>query len=95
MTTQRDRVQQLAAEANTYLKRDTARDILLPADGAPDWFTDLCRHAHGDMMPDDWRYEFLQDALVVVQFGPGRPTISGTRISNCTTTPGAVNLTAD
>jgi hypothetical protein len=40
-----------------------ARDILLPADGAPDWFTDLCHHAHGGMMPDDWRYEFIQDAL--------------------------------
>jgi hypothetical protein len=40
-----------------------ARDILLPADGTPDWFTDLCHHAHGGMMPDDWRYEFIQDAL--------------------------------
>jgi hypothetical protein len=32
-----------------------ARDILLPADGAPPWFTDQCRRAHADMMPDDRR----------------------------------------
>jgi hypothetical protein len=69
MTTHNERVQRLAAEANTYLHRDTARDILLPADGAPPWFTDLCHHAHGSMMPDDWRYEFIQDALHALQDG--------------------------
>ena len=63
MTTHRDRVMRLAREANGYLMRDTARDILLPADDAPAWFTDLCHAAHGGMMPDDWRYEFIQDAL--------------------------------
>jgi hypothetical protein len=46
-----------------------ARDILLPADGAPEWFTELCHHAHGSMMPDDWRYEFIQDALHALQDG--------------------------
>jgi hypothetical protein len=63
MTTHHDRIQTQAAEASSYLRRDTARDILLPADVAPQWFTDLCHHAHADMMPDDWRYEFIQDAL--------------------------------
>jgi hypothetical protein len=57
------KVQQLAAEASAFLRRDPHRDILLPADDAPGWFTELCRHAHGAMMPDDWRYEFIQDAL--------------------------------
>jgi len=69
MTTQRDRIQELAREASGYLRRDAARDILLPADGAPDWFTDLCHHAHGGMMPDDWRYEFIQDALNATEDG--------------------------
>jgi hypothetical protein len=63
MTTHHDRVQELTEDANTYLRRDTTRDILLPTDGAPQWFTDLCHHAHGGMMPDDWRYEVIQDAL--------------------------------
>jgi hypothetical protein len=69
MTTHHERIQKLAAEANAYLKRDTARDILLPADGAPDWFAELCHHAHGSMMPDDWRYEFIQDALAALEDG--------------------------
>jgi len=69
MTAHNDRVQRLAAEANRYLKRDNARDILLPADGAPEWFTELRHHAHGSMMPDDWRYEFIQDALNALEDG--------------------------
>ena len=32
-----------------------------------DWITDLCRDAHGDMFPDDWRYGFIHDALASVQ----------------------------
>jgi hypothetical protein len=66
-----DRIQQLAREANSYLRRDTARDILLPADDAPAWFTELCHHAHGSMMPDDWRYELVQDALGAIEDGAG------------------------
>ena len=33
-------------------------------DGSPQWMTDACRAAHGDggMLPDDWRYEFIDDA---------------------------------
>jgi hypothetical protein len=69
MTTHRERVQELAAEADTYLRRDRTRDILLPADDAPPWFTDLCRHAHGGMIPDDWKFEFTQDALGAIADG--------------------------
>jgi hypothetical protein len=64
-------VQELAAEAYTSLQRDPGRDILLPVDGSPEWFTDLCRHAHGSMMPDDWRDEFIQDALGAIAAGAG------------------------
>lgn len=28
-----------------------------------DWVTDLCHKAHGEMFPDDWRYELIVDAL--------------------------------
>ena len=59
-------VQSIAAEANTFLYRDTLQDKVLPQKDAPQWFTDLCHHAHGDMPPDDWRYEFIQDALTVL-----------------------------
>lgn len=29
----------------------------------PKWIQDLCREAHGDMLPDDQRYRFIVDAL--------------------------------
>jgi hypothetical protein len=69
METPNERVARLAAEANRFLVRDRTRDILLPADGASQWFTDLCHHAHESMMPDDWRYEFIQDALHALEDG--------------------------
>lgn len=31
-----------------------------------DWEDTLFRDAHGDMFPDDWRYEFIEDALSVI-----------------------------
>jgi hypothetical protein len=69
MTTHNERLAKPAAEANSYLRRDTARDTLLPADGAPQWFTDLCHHAHANMMPNDWRFEFVQDVLNALEDG--------------------------
>ena len=59
-------ISELATEALTFLRRDAERDIVLPVDGAPQWFSDLCWTAHdrGNIGPDDWRYEFIQDALV-------------------------------
>lgn len=59
-------VQQLAETASGYLRRDQATGRVLPTDDAPEWFGQLCRTAHGDMGPDDWRYGFLQDALVAL-----------------------------
>lgn len=63
-------INELAAEARGYLKRSKQKDapgigkILLPdTTNRPDWFQELCHDAHGDMMPDDWRYEFIGDAL--------------------------------
>ena len=32
-------------------------------DGSPEWVTDLARAAHGDMLPDDWRYATIRSAL--------------------------------
>lgn len=28
-------------------------------DGSPDWMAEAVREAHGDMLPDDWRYEAI------------------------------------
>ena len=30
--------------------------------GSPEWMTDIAHGAHGDMMPDDWRYACIEAA---------------------------------
>lgn len=48
---------------------DTGRQITTTHDDKPEWVKDLCYKAHddgdgaGSMLPDDWRYEFIYDAL--------------------------------
>lgn len=32
-------------------------------DGHPEWMKDVCFKAHSDMMPDDYRYEFIEQAV--------------------------------
>jgi len=32
-------------------------------DFSGDWLTDLARHAHNGVLPDDFKYEFISDAL--------------------------------
>jgi hypothetical protein len=32
-------------------------------DDAPEWVRELAHTAHGDMMPDDWRYDAIHSAL--------------------------------
>ena len=33
---------------------------------APSWMTDVARAAHAGMLPDDWKYEFIRDALSIL-----------------------------
>lgn len=33
---------------------------------APEELMDLVRTAHGDFLPDDWRYEFIRDSLIAI-----------------------------
>lgn len=44
-------------------ERDDGQEFYCTKDDAPDYVTELCRHVHDGMMPDDYRYEFLVDAL--------------------------------
>lgn len=39
------------------------KTITTLADDAPDWLHDLVHEAHGDMLPDDWRYDVIREAL--------------------------------
>lgn len=50
---------------------DKRQGIILVKDDAPEWVSDLCHKAHQDgsdsiglgMLPDDWRYVFISEAL--------------------------------
>lgn len=33
---------------------------------APEWIRDLVREAHGEMLPNDWRYEVIHSALLYI-----------------------------
>lgn len=76
MTTEDDSptVEHLATELSRAFERRTREAGHEPGldhytalkEGSPDWMKDACRAAHdagGDLMlPDDWRYEFIEDA---------------------------------
>jgi len=63
----------LAAEARKHFTQDTrsngdkfwANDVK-DTDPVSGWIYGMVRDAHGDMMPDDYRYAFVVDALDVI-----------------------------
>lgn len=56
----------LASEAYDWFERKTRDngDVFYSLkDGRPDWVHDLVMDAHGDFMPDDWRYDAIHSIL--------------------------------
>jgi hypothetical protein len=66
MTTQ-ETVQTLAESTHKLFVKDTrtsnGEEFWKTTDDAPEWVKEMCREAHGEMMPDDWRYAFIVEAL--------------------------------
>ena len=56
-------VQKLATEAYGYLDTKTDRGVWAMKDGTPEWVRDLIYEAHGGMMPDDFKFRFVAEAL--------------------------------
>ena len=59
-------LQQLAREAAacfTTEQRPEGDSFVGLLDGSPDWVSELVRDAHGDMLPDHWRYASIESAL--------------------------------
>lgn len=54
---------QEAYDAMERRTRDDGTDYYARKDDAPEWLGDLCRDAHGEMLPDDWRYDAIHSAL--------------------------------
>lgn len=65
-------MQDKAREALQYFTqktRDNGETFITRTVGAPGWVSDMIYAAHdnGDMLPDDWRYQFINDALLVIE----------------------------
>jgi len=58
-------VKAAAEEALRYFKKGTRTDgrEYWYTDQEPGWVRDLRYDAHGDMFPDDWKHEFIVEAL--------------------------------
>ena len=59
-------IQDKAAEAAAWFVTDTRDngDVFIKTkDDRPEWLTDLIHDAHGDKFSDDYRYQFISEAL--------------------------------
>lgn len=43
--------------------REDGEEFIRVKDGAPGWITQMVYSAHGDFLPDDWRYACIRSAL--------------------------------
>lgn len=70
-------VREIAVEASRWFETATRGDdgatFVRVKDGAPDWVTDLVHEAHGEMLPDDWRYQLAADAAEAIADGTDDP----------------------
>lgn len=57
---------QAMGDAFIISERDNGEKFYHLRDGSPEWMTDVCRKAHGEMFPDDWRYQFISDAVDIL-----------------------------
>ncbi len=61
-------VVKLAQEILPYFGRMARLDeeIVVLMDETPAWIKAVCQEAHGDLLPDDWRYEFIKEAIHLI-----------------------------
>ncbi len=65
-------IQELADHANSYFirgKRDSGETFWTLKRRHPVWIKDMIQAAHGDMFPDDYKYEFVVDTLDALEEG--------------------------
>lgn len=63
-------IQELASNASQYMTtgtRDNGETFYKMTDDRPEWFSDMVRKAHGEMMPDDYIYRWVSYALDAFQ----------------------------
>lgn len=61
-------LQEVADLALSYFERKSIRDkeIWVTKDNRPQWLEDLIFKAHDHMLPDDYKYQFIYDALTTI-----------------------------
>jgi hypothetical protein len=62
-----------AKEASRYFetrKRQDGEEFVTLKDDRPEWVHELARKAHGDMLPDDHRYEMIRYAVNAIAEAP-------------------------
>lgn len=66
-------ISSLAGEAYDWFTRKERGDetITVLKEDAPEWLTDLVREAHGDFLPDEWRYKAIRSALGAIHDNEG------------------------
>ena len=75
-------IQQLASTFSSMFvckERPDGSTFTTSRDDAPDALCDLIREAHGDMLPDDHRYEMIRDAIAAIAEMPDDTDEDGAR----------------
>lgn len=60
-----------ALEWFTTARRSGGGTFVTLREDHPPWVQELCHRAHGDMLPDDWRYQAIMDAVEYISRSAG------------------------
>jgi len=61
-------------------KREDGTEFTTMTDDAPEWFRDMVHKAHFDLMPNDWSYRIISDAVDAIAEGVERDDFTDTGI---------------
>ena len=71
-TTETPTLESVAREAYDAMERATREDgsqYVRVKDDAPEWVRTMVYDAHSDILPDDWRYQTIRDAIEAIMDG--------------------------
>ena len=79
-------IQELAGSATDPMTTQQRGDetITVRTDDAPAWVADVIQEAHGDMFPDDYRYETIRDAFETIAADDDDPEDSAAEFADNT-----------
>lgn len=74
MDTSDEEIREKAEELYLFFETRTVNDksFITLRDDTPDWARQVIFTAHDAMMPDDFRYQFIKDAVAAIADHPGR-----------------------